>query len=83
VSKGALLPCSPSRQPRDANGGRASPTLRLGVETTAEGVETIEQLDLVRECGCTAVQGYYFGRPCPAADVGHAIERLNAVRRVA
>ncbi|MGY3371004.1 diguanylate cyclase (GGDEF)-like protein/PAS domain S-box-containing protein [Bradyrhizobium sp. GM2.4] len=42
----------------------------LGVETTAEGVETIEQLDFVRECGCTAVQGYYFGKPCPAAEVG-------------
>ncbi|MET4386763.1 diguanylate cyclase (GGDEF)-like protein [Bradyrhizobium sp. F1.4.3] len=55
----------------------------LGVETTAEGVETVEQLDFVRECGCTAVQGYYFGRPCPAAEVERVIERLNAVRRVA
>ncbi|WP_240543962.1 putative bifunctional diguanylate cyclase/phosphodiesterase [Bradyrhizobium canariense] len=55
----------------------------LGVETTAEGVETIEQLDFVRECGCTAVQGYYFGKPCPAAEVGRMIETLSAVRRVA
>lgn len=55
----------------------------LGVETTAEGVETVEQLDFVRACGCTAVQGYYFGKPCPAAEVGHTIETLNAVRRVA
>ncbi|TYL78106.1 PAS-domain containing protein [Bradyrhizobium cytisi] len=55
----------------------------LRVETTAEGVETIEQLDFVRECGCTAVQGYYFGKPCPAAEVGLTIETLNAVRRVA
>lgn len=55
----------------------------LGVETTAEGVETVEQLDFVRACGCTAVQGYYFGKPCPAAEVGLAIATLNAVRRVA
>ncbi|MCK1282940.1 PAS-domain containing protein [Bradyrhizobium sp. 44] len=55
----------------------------LGVETTAEGVETIEQLDFVRECGCTAVQGYYFGKPSPAAEVGRVIETLSAVRRVA
>lgn len=55
----------------------------LGVETTAEGVETVQQLDFVRACGCTAVQGYYFGKPCPAAEVGLAIETLNAVRRVA
>lgn len=55
----------------------------LGVETTAEGVETEEQLDFVRECGCTAVQGYYFGKPCPASEVGRTIETLSAVRRVA
>lgn len=55
----------------------------LGVETTAEGVETEEQLDFVRECGCTAVQGYYFGKPCLASDVGRTIETLSMVRRVA
>ncbi len=55
----------------------------LGVETTAEGVETEAQLDFVRECGCTAVQGFYFGRPCLASEVGRTIERLNMVRRVA
>ena len=55
----------------------------LGVETTAEGVETEEQLDFVRECGCSAVQGYYFGKPCLASEVGRTIERLNMVRRVA
>jgi EAL domain-containing protein (putative c-di-GMP-specific phosphodiesterase class I) len=53
------------------------------VRLTAEGVETVEQLDFVRECGCTAVQGYYFGKPCPAAEVDRVIERLNAVPRVA
>lgn len=55
----------------------------LGVETTAEGVETEEQLDFVRECGCTAVQGYYFGKPCLASEVDRTIEALNMVRRVA
>ncbi len=55
----------------------------LGVETTAEGVETDAQLDFVRACGCTAVQGYYFGRPVAAAEVSHTIERLGAIRRVA
>ena len=55
----------------------------LGVETTAEGVETAQQLELVREAGCTAVQGFYFGRPRPAADIGHMIELLNPINRVA
>ena len=41
----------------------------LGMVTTAEGVETLEQLRQVREQGCNEVQGYYFSPPCPAAEV--------------
>jgi diguanylate cyclase (GGDEF)-like protein len=39
----------------------------LDIVTTAEGVETEEQLALVRSAGCNQVQGYLFSRPCPAA----------------
>ncbi len=42
---------------------------RLGLEVVAEGVETAEQLALVREMRCDLVQGYYFHRPLPVADV--------------
>ncbi len=38
---------------------------QLGMTTVAEGVETQEQLDAVREAGCTEVQGYLLGRPAP------------------
>jgi diguanylate cyclase (GGDEF)-like protein/PAS domain S-box-containing protein len=38
----------------------------LGIITTAEGVETREQLDLIRAEGCTEVQGYLFSPPVPA-----------------
>ncbi len=41
----------------------------LGIETTAEGVETSEQLDVVRRAGCTEVQGYLISRPRPAAEL--------------
>jgi len=41
----------------------------LGIATTAEGVETEEQLALVRSEGCTEVQGYLFSAPVPASDV--------------
>lgn len=35
----------------------------LGMKSNAEGVETIEQADLLRAQGCEEVQGFYFGRP--------------------
>jgi diguanylate cyclase (GGDEF)-like protein/PAS domain S-box-containing protein len=35
----------------------------LGMETTAEGVETLDELDLVRMLGCSHVQGYIYAKP--------------------
>ena len=40
----------------------------LGMATTAEGVETQQELDMVRRLGCRKVQGYYFGRPMQPRD---------------
>jgi diguanylate cyclase (GGDEF)-like protein len=40
----------------------------LGMATTAEGVETEEEHQLIQELGCTKVQGYYFGRPLPVSE---------------
>jgi diguanylate cyclase (GGDEF)-like protein/PAS domain S-box-containing protein len=41
----------------------------LGLATTAEGVETDNQLALVRELGCGAAQGYLISRPMPEAEL--------------
>lgn len=41
----------------------------LGMATTAEGIETSEQLSIVKNYGCTSVQGYLFHRPQPAEQV--------------
>ena len=40
----------------------------LGMATTAEGVETEQEHQLVQDLGCTKVQGYYFGRPLPVTE---------------
>ncbi|MDP3542894.1 MAG: EAL domain-containing protein [Elusimicrobiota bacterium] len=39
-----------------------------GAVALIEGVETAEQARLARACGCALAQGYYFGRPRPAAE---------------
>jgi diguanylate cyclase (GGDEF)-like protein/PAS domain S-box-containing protein len=49
----------------------------LGIATTAEGVETSDQLQLLRTEGCTEVQGYLFSPPRPAAEV----EKILAKQR--
>jgi EAL domain-containing protein (putative c-di-GMP-specific phosphodiesterase class I) len=48
----------------------------LDIEVTAEGVETNEQLDLLRIAGVDQVQGYLFCRPCKADELDFsALER--------
>jgi EAL domain-containing protein (putative c-di-GMP-specific phosphodiesterase class I) len=55
----------------------------LGMATTAEGVETKEQLAQVQAEGCTEVQGYLFSAPCAASGVAKILTRLSKVRSAA
>lgn len=41
----------------------------LGLDVTAEGVETLEQADYLASQGCDVLQGYAFARPMPAAQL--------------
>jgi diguanylate cyclase (GGDEF)-like protein/PAS domain S-box-containing protein len=38
----------------------------LGMETVAEGAETLNEIELIRKLGCTQIQGYIFGQPMSA-----------------
>lgn len=51
----------------------------LGAVTVAEGIETKEQLEALRELGCTLGQGYYLGRPSGPSDVDWAPRVVAAV----
>ena len=51
--------------------------LNLGMSITAEGVETAAQFELVRQEGCTEVQGYFISPPRPAAEVMALLRRLE------
>lgn len=50
---------------------------KLGLSITAEGVETSDELDLLRSEGCGEVQGYYVGRPAPAHQVTSTIRNFD------
>ncbi|GAA0282798.1 EAL domain-containing protein [Alteraurantiacibacter aestuarii] len=51
----------------------------LEMSTTAEGVEDAQQAALVRELGCTKIQGYYFGRPMPALEARSLVVKRRNV----
>jgi EAL domain-containing protein (putative c-di-GMP-specific phosphodiesterase class I) len=46
----------------------------LGLEIVAEGVETEEQITLLKKMGCHYGQGFYFAKPLPATDFASFIE---------
>ena len=41
---------------------------KLGIHTLAEGVETLEQYEYLKQIGCELIQGYYFSKPLPIED---------------
>jgi diguanylate cyclase (GGDEF)-like protein/PAS domain S-box-containing protein len=45
----------------------------LGIKVVAEGLETIEQVETLRDFGCEQAQGYYFGVPTPAMKIPELI----------
>jgi EAL domain-containing protein (putative c-di-GMP-specific phosphodiesterase class I) len=52
----------------------------LGMKVTAEGVETAEQHLFLRAAGVHSMQGYRFGRPCPAAEISTRLATPGSFR---
>ena len=49
----------------------------LGLSVTAEGIETYEQLRLLKQLGCGRAQGFYLAKPMPAASVTQLLMRRH------
>ncbi len=52
----------------------------LDMSTTAEGVETEAELNMVRSLGATKIQGYYFGRPMVATEASRLFYQSTVAR---
>ena len=55
----------------------------LGMATTAEGVETEAEHQMVQDLGCSKVQGFYFGRPLPVTEARALATRQHTERHAA
>ncbi|RTL52754.1 MAG: EAL domain-containing protein [Rhodocyclaceae bacterium] len=49
----------------------------LKMEVVAEGIETDTELDVIRDCSCDGVQGYYFSKPVPAESLAEFFEAAS------
>ncbi len=50
---------------------------KLGIRVIAEGIEVVQQVNILRNLGCTFIQGYYFSKPILTDDATRLLLRAN------
>lgn len=49
----------------------------MGIDVIAEGVESRQQIEILKQQDCDEFQGYFFSRPLPATDIGELLQRVS------
>jgi diguanylate cyclase (GGDEF)-like protein/PAS domain S-box-containing protein len=78
IDKSFLLESSTSPQARAIIRAVLALGRSLNVPVLAEGLESVEQLELLKHEGCDEAQGYLFGRPRSSAQLGQIPERVDS-----
>ncbi|HYM98753.1 MAG TPA: EAL domain-containing protein [Aestuariivirgaceae bacterium] len=55
---------------------------QIGISAIAEGIETLEQVNLLRLMGCRQGQGFYYGEPQTAEELGRLLRNEISLRRI-
>lgn len=66
--RGFLLESTISERGKDIIKYLVQMSRSLNLTTVAEGVETVDQVDFLKEVGCDIAQGYYYAKPMPATE---------------
>jgi len=53
----------------------------LSMESIAEGVETEQQLKILKQLECSQVQGYYFSKPLPITELYEFVKSPNTLKQ--
>jgi diguanylate cyclase (GGDEF)-like protein len=52
----------------------------LGFDIVVEGAETLEEVSVIRDMGCDAIQGYYYSRPAPALLIPEVVKKIQRLK---
>jgi EAL domain-containing protein (putative c-di-GMP-specific phosphodiesterase class I) len=75
IDKSFVLDCASNRESRILVRAMIDLAHSLRMNVVAEGVETLEVMDRLREWGCDIAQGYFIGSPMPLEDVRPWLEQ--------
>lgn len=77
IDRGFLLETENSQKQRTVFAAIAKMASGLGIKVVVEGVENTDNVEMMREFGCTIAQGFYFARPMPEEDFQKVCEEGN------